>query len=60
MGENTRSLSEAHARQILKAEVWLGIDIELGLQKVVMAHPWVLAFFNKSVPCFLLGLARSI
>lgn len=50
MGQNTRSLAEAHARQIIKAEVWLGIDIELGLQKIVMAHPWVLAFFNKSVP----------
>lgn len=49
MGQNTRSLSEAHARQIIKAEVWLGIDVELGLQKVVMAHPWVLAFFNKFV-----------
>jgi len=47
MGQNTRALSEVHARQIIKVEQWLGIDIELGLQKVVMAHPWVLAFFNK-------------
>jgi len=47
MGENTRAVSEIHARQIIKIEQWLGIDIELGLQKVVMAHPWVLAFFNK-------------
>ena len=47
MGQNTRALSEVHARQLIKLEQWLGIDIELGLQKVVMAHPWVLAFFNK-------------
>jgi hypothetical protein len=47
MGRNTRTLSEVHARQIIEVEKWLGIDVALGLQKIVMAHPWVLAFFNK-------------
>lgn len=47
MGQNTRSLSEAHARQIIKVEQWLGIDVELGLQRFVMGYPWLLAFFNK-------------
>lgn len=60
MGQNTRSLAEAHARQIIKAEVWLGIDIELGLQKVVMAHPWVLAFFNKSVASLALSSKGNV
>ncbi|WWD20416.1 hypothetical protein CI109_104892 [Kwoniella shandongensis] len=48
MGADFRSLAEKHARQIIAFEEWLHIDIELGLQHLVMRHDWLLVFFNKT------------
>lgn len=47
MGDNTRSLSEAHARTILAIESALGLDIEKALQELVMKSDMILIFFNK-------------
>lgn len=47
MGDNTRALSEAHARTILVIEKALAIDIEKALQELVMKSEFVLVFFNK-------------
>ena len=47
MGSSTRETSERHGRQILALEKWLYIDIELGLQKLVMRSEGLLWFFNK-------------
>ena len=47
MGDNTRSLSEAHARTILAIEKALAIDIEKPLQELVMKSEFILVFFNK-------------
>ncbi|KAI5453982.1 hypothetical protein NCC49_004975 [Naganishia albida] len=48
MGDNTRSLSEAHARTILAIESALGLDIEKALQELVMKSDMILIFFNKT------------
>lgn len=47
MGDNTRTLSEAHARTILAIESALGLDIEKALQELVMKSDLILVFFNK-------------
>jgi hypothetical protein len=47
MGDNTRALSEAHARTILVIEKALAIDIEKALQELVMKSEFILIFFNK-------------
>lgn len=48
MGADFRALAEKHARQIISIEKWLMIDCELGLQRFVMRHEWLLLFFNKT------------
>lgn len=59
MGDSTRELSERHARQIIAIERFFHIDIELGLQRIVMNHQWLLTFFNKYV-CFASSLSLTV
>jgi hypothetical protein len=47
MGENTRQVSQGHAIWLLNVEKSLGIDIELGLQGLILDRPFLLWFFNK-------------
>jgi hypothetical protein len=47
MGKNTRQISQDHAIWLLNIEKALGIDIELGLQKLILDRPFILWFFNK-------------
>lgn len=47
MGENTRVLAEDHSRWILAVEQALHIDVERGLQGLVMRSDALLWFFNK-------------
>jgi hypothetical protein len=47
MGKNTREISQDHAIWLLNIEKALGIDIELGLQKLILDRPFILWFFNK-------------
>lgn len=49
MGENTRTLSQDHAIWLLNIEKALGIDIEKGLQGLILDRPFILWFFNKWV-----------
>jgi len=49
MATQTRAVSEVHGRQILMLEQLLGIDVELGLQELVMTSDFLLVVFNKSV-----------
>ncbi|WWC73802.1 uncharacterized protein I206_107774 [Kwoniella pini CBS 10737] len=48
MGSDFRILAEKHAREIIAIEKFLHLDIELGLQKIVMNRPWLLTLFNKT------------
>ena len=36
-----------HALQILRWEKWLGIDVELDLQRRIVEHDWMFWFFNR-------------
>jgi hypothetical protein len=49
MGENTRTLSQDHAIWLLNVEKAMGIDIEKGLQGLILNRPFILWFFNKWV-----------
>ncbi|WVW87050.1 hypothetical protein I302_109107 [Kwoniella bestiolae CBS 10118] len=48
MGSDFRVLAEKHARQLVHIEQAFHLDIELGLQRFVMKHGWLLTFFNKT------------
>jgi hypothetical protein len=49
MGKNTRQISQDHAIWLLNVEKALGIDIELGLQGLILDRKYLLWFFNKWV-----------
>jgi hypothetical protein len=47
MGKHTREISQDHAIGLLNLEKALGLDIELGLQSLILNRAWLLWFFNK-------------
>lgn len=50
MGSGVRALSQDHSIWLLGVESAVGLDIELGLQKLVMKSSALLWFFNKYAP----------
>lgn len=50
MGQHTREISQSHAISLLNVEKWMGINMELWLQGVILAdgRGWLLWFFNKT------------
>jgi hypothetical protein len=49
MGSHTREIAELHSKAIVAIEQWLGIDVELGLQRWVIRSDALLWFANKYV-----------
>lgn len=47
MGEEVREVSQRHAIWLLNLEKALGLDIEKGLQSLILDRPFILWFFNK-------------
>ena len=49
MGKHTRDISQRHAIWLLNLEKATGLDIEKGLQSLILDRPFILWFFNKYV-----------
>ena len=52
MGKDTRDISQRHAIWLLNLEKATGLDIEKGLQSLILDRPFILWFFNKYVRKF--------